>query len=101
MPEHISNNESILVLQQLQSIQSIIQELSRKQDIQNVKLFGEDSGTENPMGRLPQVENIVKRHDQRLVRLEGFQIRTTLIIALITFVASSATYAILHHFLGA
>lgn len=96
MPE-----ESILVIQQLQSIQNTIQELSRKQDIQNVKLFGEDSGNENPMGRLPMVESTVTKHDVRITLLEKFQIRTTLIIALVTFVASSATYAILHHFLGA
>lgn len=99
MPD-ISNNESILVIQQLQSIQTTIQELSRKQDIQNVKLFGEE-GSENAMGRLPLVESQLRKHDIQLNGLEKFQARTTLIIALITFVASSLTYAIMHHYFGA
>lgn len=100
MPDETTNSEKYLVIQQLSSIQNTVQELSRKQDIQNVKLFGEEGGPENARGRLPLIESTQANHGTRLDKVESWVIRASVWQAVGSVIISAIIVALFNRFIG-
>lgn len=100
MPEQIiqETGASILLLQQLQTIQTTVTDIERKQDVQNVKLFGEESGPENSQGRLPRLEAKTEQHDKRIDKLEENWVKVSIYITAINSVISILITAVIKHF---
>jgi ribosomal 50S subunit-associated protein YjgA (DUF615 family) len=95
MGENNIGMETVL-LQQLNSIQTTVQELARKLDVQNVKLFGED-GSENAQGRLPRLEQTTQQDTARIKRLEENWVRLGVILSLGNISLVAILTAWFHH----
>jgi hypothetical protein len=90
-------SESSLMEIQINTIQTTIQEINRKQDVQNVKLFGEDNGSENAQGRLPRLEQQNKINEDRIGRIEDKLILYGAFIASINAAVAAGLAAFFHH----
>jgi hypothetical protein len=85
-----------VLLQQLNTIQTSVQDLGRKQDILSVKLFGEE-GSENSQGRLPRLEQTADTQNGRIKRLEDNWIKISVYLAIGNVVLVGILTALFNH----